>query len=117
MKSCAHIQTVPKASCMLDHNREVNQGSQSETIDTGTPCNLTTSFIYNRANLSIESVIFIGKKRADLVNLSIITHIASLPFFPLGKPNTKSIVMSSQGINNDCKGLPASDVLPLLVGR
>ena len=43
---------VQMASCKLDQNLDVNLGSRSETIDIGTPCNLTISSTYNWANLS-----------------------------------------------------------------
>lgn len=71
---------VPKARCILSHKQDVNLGSQS-TIDIGIPCNLTTSFTYSLANLSTESIIFIGKKRANLVNQSTITQTHYCPSF------------------------------------
>lgn len=61
----------------------------------GTPYSLTISLTYNLANLSIELVIFIGKKKVDLVSISMITQITSLLFFPLGNPDTNSMVISS----------------------
>ena len=45
----------------LGHSLDVNLGSRLETIDTSTPWSLTTSFMYNFASLSIESVVLIGK--------------------------------------------------------
>ena len=83
---------VPKVCCILGHKQDVNMRLRYETIDTGIPCNLTTSFTYSLTNLSTEFAIFIGKKKAYLVNLLAITQMTSLPFF-LSKPDTKSIVM------------------------
>jgi hypothetical protein len=96
---------VPKARCILGHNLDVNQGSLSETIEIGTPCNLTTSLIYNWASYSTESPIFIGKNKENFVNLSTITHMASSPFLLLGNLDTKFIVIFSHfhyGIRRDC---------------
>jgi len=97
--------SVPKARCKHGHNLEVNLGSQSDTIDMGTPCSLITSFTYNFANLSTGSVILMGKNRADLVSQSTTTHITSLPFFPFGNPVTKSMAIFSHfhsGIGSGC---------------
>ena len=73
---------IPKARCKHGHNLEVNLGSQSDTIDKGTPCNLIPSFTYNMANLSTRFVILVGKNIFDFVSRSTTTHIASLPFSP-----------------------------------
>jgi len=56
-------------------------GSQSETINKGTLCNLTNSLTYNLASFSIEALILISKKSADFVNRSTMTQTALLPFF------------------------------------
>ncbi|XP_020081219.1 uncharacterized protein LOC109704844 [Ananas comosus] len=63
----------------LETPHRVNLGSLSDTIDFGTPCNLTTSSRYTCANLSPAQVVWIGKKCADLVKRSTITQIASCP--------------------------------------
>lgn len=77
---------IPRACWTLGYKWEVNLGSRFEIIDTGTPCNLTTLFTYNFANLSTESIIFIDKKSIYLVNRSTMTQTSSLPPFPLGNP-------------------------------
>ena len=38
---------VPIACCKLGHNLDVNLGSRSDIIETGTPWSLITSFTYN----------------------------------------------------------------------
>jgi hypothetical protein len=93
--SVLKLNFIPKACWTLGYKWEVNLGSRFETIDTGTPCNLTTLFTYNFANLSTESVIFIDKKSIYLVNRSTMNQTSSLPPFPLGNPDTKSMVIFS----------------------
>ena len=83
---------VPMASCKLDKNLDVNLGSRSETIDIGTPCNLTISSTYNWANLSNGSSFLNGRKCADFISLSTITHMASCCLQVLRSPKEKSIV-------------------------
>ena len=78
---------VPNVRCKLGHSLDVNLGSRSDTIDTGTPWSLTTSLMYNFASLSTKSVALIDKNKTDFVSRSTISHMASLPFFPLGNLN------------------------------
>jgi len=59
--------------CKLGHNLDVNLGSRSDIIETGTPWSMITSSTYNFTNLSTESVIFIGKNKADFVSQSTTT--------------------------------------------
>jgi len=91
--------SVPKARYKSDHNLDVNLGSRSDTIDTGTPWSLITSFTYNLANLSMKYVIYMGKNKVKFVTRSTITLL------PLGNPITKSMIMSfhfHSGISNGC---------------
>jgi hypothetical protein len=53
---------VPIALCKLCQNLDTNLESQSDTIDFGTPCNLTTSLIYKGTRSAAELVCFIGMK-------------------------------------------------------
>ena len=111
---------VPMASCKLDQNLDVNLGSLSETNDIGTLCNLTISSTYNWANLSNESSLLTGRKCADFVSLSTITHMASCCLQVLGSPITKSIVILSHfhtGIGRAISFLRASGALPLPADR
>lgn len=77
------------------HNLLKNILSLSETIETGKPCNLTTS----RTDTSAIEVVLYGcfkpKKWAYLDNLSTITNIELAPF-DMGNPSMKSIATSSQ---------------------
>ena len=79
---------MARAFCKLGQNHEVNLGSLSETMETGVPCSLIISLTYNWANLSNESLFLIGRKWADFVSLSTITHIVSWPlYYPLSMTN------------------------------
>ena len=94
-KVVLNFNEVPSVVWRLTQNREVNLGSLSLTIDTGTPWSLMISTTYNLAYLSVEYVTLTGRKCADLVNQSIITQIESKPRVHLGNPTTKSMVMCS----------------------
>ena len=54
---------------------DVKCGSRTDTIDTGTPCNLIISFTYNWTQVSIVYVVYPNRKCADFVNLLVITQI------------------------------------------
>ena len=86
---------VHKAPCKLSQKWDVNLGSLSETIDNGTPCNLTISETYKIASLSNGSVYCIERKCADLVSLSTITQIALCFWKVWGNPIIKSTVIFS----------------------
>jgi hypothetical protein len=49
---------VPIASCKHVQNHEVKQGSLSDTIEAGIPCNLTISLMYSSVSFGTESVIW-----------------------------------------------------------
>jgi hypothetical protein len=109
------------ALCNFSQNLEVNRGSRSDTMEIGTPCNLTISRTYNSASLSIESVTLIGRKWAHFINLSIMTHITSCLLGAFGRPTTKSITIwshfhvgTSSGLS---KTLQVSDVRLSQAGR
>lgn len=98
---------VPRARWIFGYNYDVNLGSQSKTIDNGIPYSHTTTSIYSFANLSIKFVIFIGRKKVDLVNQLTMTQITSFPFLPLSSSDTKSMVIFSHfhsGIKSGCRG-------------
>jgi hypothetical protein len=60
---------------------------------------------YNLAQRLAGYVIWTGRKCADLVSRSTMTHIESNPFEVLGKPTIKSILISSHfqdGMSNGC---------------
>ena len=86
---------VPNTAYRDCQKWEVILGSLSDTMLAGTPCNLTTSRMYNSANLSIDSFWLISRKWAHLVNLSMITQIESCPLVDLGRCVTKSMAMLS----------------------
>ena len=67
----------PRPYAILAKKIEVNVTPRSDTMLTGTPWRQTIRLTYNLANLSVEYVFLIGKKWVVLVNLSIITQIAS----------------------------------------
>lgn len=84
-------------------------GSLLDIITFGTSCSLTISLIYSSANDSSEVFTRMAKKWVDLINLSIITHMASCFFRVWGKPMIKSVIISSHfhssisyGDNNPC---------------
>jgi hypothetical protein len=81
------------ASCNLPKNINVNRESTFDTIEIGTPCNLTISHTYIFASLSMESVILMGRKWMLFVSLSTITHMISCSLGSLGGPMTKSIAI------------------------
>ena len=111
---------VPMAFGKLDQNLDVNLGSQSETIDIGTPCNLTISSTYNSANLSNRSSLLTGRQCTDFVSLSTITHMASCCLRVLGSTVTKSIVILSHfhtGIGRGYYGPAFFNVCPHSNGR
>jgi hypothetical protein len=60
----------------------------------GIPCNLTISLKNKVAMWEASSLLLQGMKCAIFENLSA-KKIESLPLFVLGKPNTKSMLMSS----------------------
>jgi hypothetical protein len=64
----------------------------------GIPCNLTISLKNKVAMWEASSLLLQGMKCAIFYNLSTTTKIESLPLFVLGKPKTKSMLMSSQRI-------------------
>jgi len=96
---------LPKPFCKVCQNLEVNLGSLSDTILEDIPCSLTTSLIYNEANLSIDILKLIARKWALLVSRSTITQIVLRFQTDRGKCVTKSIAMLSHfqtGISNWC---------------
>ena len=105
-KAVLNFSLVLIALWTLLQNANVKQLSLSKMIDIGTPWSRTISFTYKSANCSSEYVILIGKKCADLVNLSTITHTTSCPLVVLGKPTTKSMEICSHfhsGISIGCR--------------
>ena len=86
---------VPKAFCSDCQNLEVNLLSRFEIMDMGTPCSRTISLRYVLVNFSNLSVSLIGRKCADLVNLSTITQMVSSPLAVLGNFVMKSMVIRS----------------------
>jgi hypothetical protein len=63
----------------------------------GILCNLTISLKNKVAMWEASSLLLQGMKCAIFENLSTTPKIESLALFVLGKPKTKSILMSSQG--------------------
>ena len=86
---------VPIASCNFCQNLDVNWVPLSDTMDTGTPCSDTMCLMYNYAYCATELVVLTGRKYADFVNLSTITHMESYPLCVLGNPTIKSIAIRS----------------------
>ena len=86
---------MPIAFWKLFQKCAVNLVSLSDTMDTGTPCSLTISRMYNRQNLSKAKVIRTARKCADFVSRSTITHTVSCFCCVRGKWITKSIVTCS----------------------
>ena len=93
--SCSSSPQFPRL-VVSKYHLEVNLRSRSNTIDIGTF--LITSFTYNLANLSMGSVILMGKNKTDFVSRFTTTHIASLPFFPFGNLVTKPMAIFSHSI-------------------
>ena len=89
------VSRVPIAFWKLFQKCAVNLGSLSDTMDTGTPCSRTICRMYNRQNLSKAKVIRTGRKFANFVSRSTITHTASCFCCVRGKWVTKSIVTCS----------------------
>src|ERR1700676_2470629 len=65
---------VPNILCVSLQNLEVNLGSRSDTIDSGSPCSRTISFIYNEASSDAFVVMFIGMRWTIEVNLHMTTQ-------------------------------------------
>ena len=84
---------VPRALYKLIQNREVNRRPLSDTMLEGTPCNLTTSLIYNLVSLASEKYILIGMKLTVLVSHSTITQVALFLRNIISSPVTKSMVI------------------------
>lgn len=84
---------VPKASCRLIQNLDVNMESLSDPIDTGMSWSLITSCTYSLVNRSKEYVDLIVRKCANLVNWFTITQTKLLLCGLLGKLETKSMVI------------------------
>ncbi len=92
----------------------MNFTSRSETIVLGTPCSRIISLknkfatcepcsriisLKNKfATCEASSVLWHGMKCAILEKRSTTTNIESCPCLDLGKPNTKSMLMSDQGV-------------------
>ena len=77
----------------------------NKTMLDSAPCNLRISPLYREVNFSKENLILMGIKRANLVNLSIITQIESKPLGVLGSPTMKPMEILSHfhsGISNGC---------------
>ena len=72
----AEFNLVPKAFWKAIQNLEMNLGYQSNTMLTGTPCNLTILSMYRWANLSKDEVALIVRKCVDFVNRLTITQMA-----------------------------------------
>jgi hypothetical protein len=77
------------ASCNLSQNFDVNHESWSDTMETSTPCSLTSSSTYISGSLSMESEILMGRKWTLFVSLSTIAHMPSCLLGALGRPATK----------------------------
>src|SRR3954466_11629223 len=75
-----------------------NLTSLSETIVLGTPCKHTISLKNRLATCDASSLLWQAIKCAILENLSTTTNILSWPYLVRGNPNTKSILISSQGV-------------------
>ena len=73
----------------------MNLGSWYEIIVEGTPCSLIISWMYRWVNFSKGQFALMGKKWADLVNLSTITYMELYPANVLGSHITKSIEILS----------------------
>ena len=86
---------VPKDFYSDCQNLEVNLLSWFEIMDIGTPCSHTISLRYVLVSFSNLSVSLIGRKCADLVNLSTITQMVSSPLAVLGNLVMKSMVIRS----------------------
>src|SRR6202011_5113788 len=65
---------VPNILCILFQNLEVNFESQSDTIDSGSPCNWTISLMYSDASSEAFDVVFIEIRWTIEVSLHMITH-------------------------------------------
>src|ERR1700730_16119535 len=91
-------------------NTLLNLVSRSLMMRCGTPCNRTTSFINNRANIGAVIFILHGARCTIFVYLSTNTHIAlysgvSRPLPTLGNDVRKSTVITCHrrvGISIDC---------------
>ena len=116
-KAVLNFNFVPKAPYKLDQNRDANLGLQSDMIDAGIPCNLTTSLIYSSTNLFRLKLILMGIKCANFVSRSIITQTASFTCYIFSNFTTKSIVMCSHfhsGISKDYNN-PVGCLCPALI--
>jgi hypothetical protein len=71
--------------------------SRSDTINNGNPWRRYTSLKYNYATLTALAVFLHAIKCTILENLSTTIKIESLPFWVLGKPNTKSMLTFVHG--------------------
>ena len=94
-KAVLKCNLVPNAFCKLCQNLDVNRKSHSDTIKTGTLCNLTMSSINNFASLWREKVSLTDKKCANFVSWSIITRLPLCRLWVQGSLNKKFIVMCS----------------------
>jgi hypothetical protein len=88
-----------------------NLVSRLDTIDKGKPWRRYTSLKYNCATLTASAIFLHAIKCTILENLSTTTKTESLPFWVLGKPNTKSTLTFVHG----CCGIGKGKYNPTLV--
>ena len=108
---------VPKPCWNIFQTFAVNWVPQSEMIETGVPCSLTISLIYNWAYCSAVSVDLTGKKCDTFVSRSTIIQIESNLHGVHGNPTTKSILIIYHfhiGISIFCANHRAFGIRPSL---
>jgi hypothetical protein len=84
---------------------------RSDTIDKGKPWRRYTSLKYNCVTLTASAIFLHAIKCTIFENLSTTTKTESLPFWVLGKPNTKSMLTFVHG----CSGIGRGKYRPALV--
>ena len=85
----------PTKHAIVSKKLETNCVPLSDTMVFGTPCKLMIRAKYILAYWIVGYILLTGRKCADLISRSTITHIESKPFDVLDRPMIKSILISS----------------------
>ena len=105
---------MPSKRISSYQNLEVKRGSLSDTILSGTPCNLI--ILSRKALATAMALISLGNciRCAYLLNLSTTTYTESPPILLVGMSVIKSMLICYQGLLGTGKGYNLPTGLPYL---
>ena len=93
---------LPNSLCSSLQNMEVNLVSRSDTIDSGIPWSLMTSFSINHATPLVVTIIIVGTRCTCDVSQSIMTNKWS-ELFDFGSGPMKSSPIDCHGLSGICR--------------